>query len=392
VTCTFVNTKRGAIKIVKNTVGGDGTFQFNPTGFNANVSFNLITAAGTADQTFGNIVPGSGYSINETAQTGWDLTSFTCDNGTTAAIVVVPGATTTCTATNKKLPTLIVRKVIQGQSQEFSFVLSGSPTNPPNTNIALTPPANGEASSPSQIIQPGNYSVTETPIPAGWLLTDASCVSDQGGFNTDNGALPLVTFTAGYGDDVVCSFFDMQQGGATRTQGFWATHTVLTNAIWNGTPLPPGTSTITPVPVIGSADQYLCKPPTIIPPFPGVAITAIPLTGQNQVLGGFWAAISKKVVGGRRSELDQARMQFLQQYLAAVLNVHAFGTPIGTTTLADARGIYCGTDPDAIRGQMSLLAAYNENGDTVEFTPGVNATAKESRSQANIGFWDITFR
>src|SRR6185369_14239674 len=116
VTCTFVNTKRGAIKIVKNTVGGDGTFQFNP-----------ITSGGTQMQVFGNIVPGNGYSINETAQTGWDLTSFTCDNGTTAAIVVVPGATTTCTATNKKLPTLIVRKVIQGQSQEFSFVLSGSP-------------------------------------------------------------------------------------------------------------------------------------------------------------------------------------------------------------------------------------------------------------------------
>ena len=392
VTCTFVNTKRGAIKIVKNTVGGDGTFTFNPTGFNANAPFDLTTVAGTAMTTFVNIVPGSGFSVSETVPTGWDLTSFVCDNGTPAAFAVLPGATTTCTATNKKLPTLIIRKVIQGQSQEFSFVIGGSPTNPPNTNIALTPPANGEASSPSQIIQPGNYSVNETPIPAGWLLTDASCVSDQGGFNTDNGGLPIVTFTAGYGDDVVCSYFDMQQGGATRTQGFWATHTVLTNAIWNGTPLPPGTSTITPVPVIGSADQYLCKPPTIIPPFPGVAITAIPLTGQNQVLGGFWAGISKKVVGGRRSELDQARMQFLQQYLAAVLNVHAFGTPIGTTTLADARGIYCGTDPDAIRGQMSLLAAYNENGDTVEFTPGVNATAKESRSQANIGFWDITFR
>jgi hypothetical protein len=85
-------------------------------------------------------------------------------------------------------------------------------------------------------------------------------------------------------------------------------------------------------------------------------------------------------------------MQLLQQYFAAVLNVHAFGTPIGTTTLANARAAYCGSDPAAMNAQKSLLAAYNESGDSVEFTPGVNATAKTSRSQANIAFWNITFR
>src|SRR4029453_16633220 len=64
-TCTAVNVKRGAIKIVKNTTGGDGTFQFNPTGFGSG-SFNLTTVGGTIETTFSNIAPGSGYSITET--------------------------------------------------------------------------------------------------------------------------------------------------------------------------------------------------------------------------------------------------------------------------------------------------------------------------------------
>jgi hypothetical protein len=109
-------------------------------------------------------------------------------------------------------------------------------------------------------------------------------------------------------------------------------------------------------------------------------------------LGGFWSNIAKKSDNKKRNELDSTRMQFLQQYLAAVLNVHAFGTPIGTTTLAQARTAYCGNNAGAILAQKNLLAAYNEAGDNVEFTPGVNATAKLSREQANIPFWDTTFR
>jgi hypothetical protein len=286
-----------------------------------------------------------------------------------------------------------VRKVIQGGTQQFDFTVAG-PEEPPNPKISLTPPADGEDQSDSQVIQLGGYTVTEENIPAGWLLTDALCVSDQGAFDTNN-PLPGVTFTARYGDDVVCSFFDSQQGGATRTQGFWATHTILTNTFWNGGMLPDGTSgqLANWVPVIDSEDAFLCKVPVVDPPFAGVKITAIasPL-GQNQVMGGFWSNIAKKSDNKKRNKLDQARMQFLQQYLAAVLNVHAFGTPIGTTTLADARAAYCDNNANNIMTQHNLLAAYNESGDTGEFTPGANATAKVSRAQADIPFWNITFR
>jgi uncharacterized repeat protein (TIGR01451 family) len=370
--------------------------------FSGSYSFNLTDAGALFDS--GPIAPGS-YPVTEGTFAGWVLTNLACNDSNstvasttnlqtrTATINVEAGETVTCVFTNSKLPTLKVRKVIQGQSETFNFVIAGNPTNPPNTNVDLTPAADDEAETAAQTIALGDYSVTETPIPDGWLLTDASCVSDQPtNFVTDNTGLPGVTFTARYGDDIVCSFFDSEQGGATRTQGFWSTHTVLTNAIWNGTALPEGTSSITPVPVIGSADQYLCKPPVGDPPTGGTAITAIPAAGQNQVLGGFWSNIAKKSDNKKRNELDSTRMQFLQQYLAAVLNVHAFGTPIGTTTLAQARTAYCGNNAGAILAQKNLLAAYNEAGDNVEFTPGVNATAKLSREQANIPFWDTTFR
>jgi hypothetical protein len=389
ITCTFTNTKRGKILVDKVTVpaGSSQLFEFDPS-YGAN--FFLDDNDPVNDSGF--LVPGS-YSVAEVnIPAGWVLTDSTCSDGSSPAnIGLAAGETVTCTFTNKQKPTLIVRKVIEGESETFSFVVAGTPA-PPTTNIDLTPPADGEASSASQTIDPGNYSVTETPIPDGWLLTDASCVSDQGEFITDNEGLPIVTFTARYGDDIICSFFDNQQGGATRTQGFWQTHTELTNAIWNGTPLPPGTSGITPVPVVGSPDEYLCLPPTIIPPFPGSPILATPASGQNQVMGGFWASIPRKTTGQKRVGLDQARMQMLQQYFAAVLNVHAFGTPIGTTTLANARAVYCADDISAINAQKSLLAAYNEEGDDGEFTPGVNASAKLAREQANIVFWNMTFR
>ena len=77
-------------------------------------------------------------------------------------------------------------------------------------------------------------------------------------------------------------------------------------------------------------------------------------------------------------------MQFLQQYLAAVLNVHAFDTPIPGTSLATARAAYCGTNPDTILAQKNLLGAYNSMGDSVDFTPGGGATPKDSRDLANI--------
>jgi hypothetical protein len=317
-----------------------------------------------------------------------------CDaNGNVS--VVVGGPNKTCTITNRRLPTLKIVKMITGESNSFDFVIDRTAVDPVNpVDLTLTPPANGSASDGPDVITVGDHNVMEVNIPGNWLLMGAECVSDQPtGFVTSGGP-PNVLFTARYGDDVTCTFVNNQQGGTTRTQGFWATHTVLTNTVWNGGTLPPGTTgqNVTWTPVIGSPDQYLCKPPTLDPPFEGVAITAIPQPGMNQVMGGFWSSIAMTTTRQKRSALDKARMQFLQQYLAAVLNVHIFGTPIPGTSLANARATYCGTDSRAIITQAGLLGAYNESGDNGVFTPGANATAQLSKLQADEAFWNTTFR
>jgi hypothetical protein len=311
-----------------------------------------------------------------------------------ASFVLDPGETVTCTFTNSKLPTLTVVKEITGNTHTFDFVIDGTAADP--VNLQLTPPNDGSASDGPDVITVGNHNVIEVNIPSDWLLTDVSCVSDQGvingdlGFITNNLGLPNVTFTARYGDDVTCTFVNNQQGGTTRTQGFWATHTILTNTVWNGGTLPaPNNNVVFPA-VIGSADAKLCT---------ANEITAIAGVGTNQVLGGFWSNIasksdgSGKVKGDKRSALDKARMQFLQQYLAAVLNVHLFGTPLpGGSSLAGARTAYCGSNIGAINTYMGILAGYNEAGDNGVFTPGANATAQTSKRQADIPFWDITLR
>jgi hypothetical protein len=292
------------------------------------------------------------------------------------------------------LPTLKIVKEITGNSHTFDFVIDGTAADP--VNLQLTPPNDGSASDGPDVITVGNHNVVEVNIPSDWLLTDVSCVSDQGvvngdlGFITNNLGLPNVTFTARYGDDVTCTFVNNQQGGTTRTQGFWATHTILTNTVWNGDTLPAPNNNVVFTPVIGSPDAKLCT---------ANDITAIVGIGTNQVLGGFWSSIamksdgSGKVKGDKRSALDKARMQFLQQYLAAVLNVHLFGTPLPAgSSLAGARTAYCGTNIGAINTYMGILAGYNEAGDNGVFTPGANATAQTSKRQADIPFWDITYR
>ena len=354
----------------------DGTARATNVGNNGNTGFVTVNAGS--------------HSVSETAGTATSLDSYSSviggDYAADGLITLSLAQNATCTITNRRLPTLIVQKTIMGQSTQFEFTATGTPTNPPNGDIFLTPPTDGSIQSDSQIIQPGSFVVNEVNLPANWMLTDFTCTSNNAsGTFLYTPATIGGTFAAGYGDNVLCSFVDDQQGGTTRTQGFWSTHTFLANAIWNGTALPPGTSTITPVPVIGSADAKLCT---------ANDITANPTPEHsNQLMGGFWANVANSTrTTKKRSALDKIRMQFLQQYLAAVLNVHAFGTVIPGTSLATARAAYCGTDTDAIHTQQTLLATYNESGDSGIFTPGASATPNESRLEADIAFWDTTFR
>lgn len=114
VSCTFVNERLARIVLVKNTVGGDGTFDFVMTGDGLPENAQLTTTSGTQSQTFEDLDQDNTYSISETPiPTGWQLDGAECTGGNTpASITPDPGERVTCTFTNSKLPTLTVNKVL----------------------------------------------------------------------------------------------------------------------------------------------------------------------------------------------------------------------------------------------------------------------------------------
>src|SRR5205809_5893496 len=105
--------------IVKNTIGGDGTFAYTATGKGVS-DFSLTTVSGTASQTFSGLAPGTNGGSRAFTETPipnqFKLSSLTCtsaletstittDLGTGVATVssLGDGDTVTCTYTNTKV-------------------------------------------------------------------------------------------------------------------------------------------------------------------------------------------------------------------------------------------------------------------------------------------------
>lgn len=203
VTCTFENEKAGSIVIVKNTVGGNGTFNFTSTTLG---NFALETTSNTASTTFSNLDVDLTYDAAETVPSGWDLTSATCGSGETiGSIDLEPGETVTCTFVNTKRGHIIVDKVTvpSGSTQSFSFDASGG-TDPAYVDFNLT-----DAAAPNdQTLKPGSYSVVEGLL-AGWDLTGLTC-------DDANGSVSPGTRTANItldpGETVRCTFTNTQRG------------------------------------------------------------------------------------------------------------------------------------------------------------------------------------
>jgi uncharacterized protein (TIGR03437 family) len=179
-TCTITNTQQGSITIVKNTLGGNGTFAFTS---NFGLT-SLTTSGGTASQTFGNLTPGGGYSVSEAVPSGWTQTSANCTSGTLGAIVVAAGATTTCVINNTHgTPTVgaitIVKNAVGGDGT-FAFTSTFGLTS-------LTTSGGTASQTFSGLAPGGSYGLTET-AQSGWTQTGAIC---------DNGTSAIITVAAG---------------------------------------------------------------------------------------------------------------------------------------------------------------------------------------------------
>jgi hypothetical protein len=96
VTCIFENTKLPTLTVIKNTIGGNGTFDFTSQTLSPN-TFSLITVNQTANRVFE--LPGPGiYDLAETnLPQSWSLYSATCNNGDTPdSIQINPHQDVTC--------------------------------------------------------------------------------------------------------------------------------------------------------------------------------------------------------------------------------------------------------------------------------------------------------
>jgi hypothetical protein len=114
------------------------------------------------------------------------------------------------------------------------------------------------------------------------------------------------------------------------------------------------------------------------------------VSGIAKLMGGFWSAIAKTSTGAKRSSLDQARIQLLQQLLAAELNASAFGSVPsgGLVKFAVWESAYCGADTKAIASAQAGAGVFNSNGDSTQFTPGTSADSATARALAYLPWWD----
>ena len=208
VTCTWTDTKRGAIVVKKQSVGGTATFPF--TGNLGSAIPALNTATANPNQTLPIPVDPGTYTVTENVPSGWLLTGLSCDDGgdstaagATATIRVQPGETVTCTWTDTNRGAIVVKKQTIGGFGTFSFTADGGVTVP---NVTTTATANPKSSAPIAV-NPGTYHVNEV-VPAGWDLTGLSC--DDGGDST--GAGGTATIRVQPGETVTCTWTNTKRG------------------------------------------------------------------------------------------------------------------------------------------------------------------------------------
>ena len=160
---------------------------------------------------------------------------------------------------------IIIRKVTENGDATFGYTTTGG-LDPATFSLS-----NGQSRTYSDAtqVQPGNYSVTESTIPAGWTLKSLVCTTDGGATATLSGATVNITMAP---DGVVdCTYTNhinlhpsitttlsattIEVGGtvhdsatltgATATAGGTVTYTVYTNDTCTDNPQGAGTVTVT---------------------------------------------------------------------------------------------------------------------------------------------------
>lgn len=253
------------IAVVKEHLGGDGSFPFTGTGFTGSCSLNSFTLSQSNDYTIfcPNLNPGP-YSITELVPAGWDLSNITV-TGTDAANYQISGSSITITHllgespvitfADKKKSSITVIKSTVGGDAEFNFTGTGFPAGSALESFKLM---NGQSASESSLTSGTAYTIAEMPL-AGWDLnsiavtgTDAKNYQISGGSITitpQPGESPVIAFTNAKRGSITVKKVTSPSGSAQQFEfkpsyagSFWLSDTSEPN---NSGPLSPGTYSIT---------------------------------------------------------------------------------------------------------------------------------------------------
>lgn len=248
ITCTVVNNKRATLTIKKTAVGGGNQFKFDVAGALTS-TFYLDPTGGTGNVSsatqpaFVNVLPNADITITESKPTGatYSLIDLSCSDAagaptgstlvTNTPVLVntplelghitgqlAPGANVTCVFTNRRNVNGTVTKHTTGGDGTFTLQLRrGSTTGTLiSTNDIIT--AGGQGTVTKLIASTGNdvpFTIQETNIPAGWVLTNATCtlVNAPAGVDglsnvTFNPATNSISGLVDAGTEITCDFYN----------------------------------------------------------------------------------------------------------------------------------------------------------------------------------------
>jgi CSLREA domain-containing protein len=178
--------------------------------------------------TSGPLAAGS-YSVSETAVSGWDASASCSDGSPPSSIDLRSGETVTCTFTNTKRGSVTLLKTTNGvvdPSKDILFVLTGPGLPTGGLTRSTFGDQDGILEWPTLV--PGQYTVCETPVPAGftsfWRL-DGVIVTP---YNPDASRTPpedlgtrCYDFSALPGQARAFEVDNSHPGGDPRTIGYW---------------------------------------------------------------------------------------------------------------------------------------------------------------------------
>ena len=197
VTCTFTNTKKPQLTVVKKIVGGNGTtdgFDVKVDGATKLDNATSTAPAGTSSGAFA--VSAGNHSVTETLTDGstpvspsdW-LVSFSGACDANGQVNVQNDESKTCTITNSKRPKLkIVKQIEGGNGSTFDISVSG---------LRVLDDA-GDGANDERPYGPGSYTVSETFGDGSAIGSDWTVVFS--GDCNSNGAVTLA-----YGDSKTCT-------------------------------------------------------------------------------------------------------------------------------------------------------------------------------------------